>query len=424
MSRCPSDTTPLAPFDPAELSLWLVSRGMLGLTLAEQLAGFCHKALASGFPIKRVQMGMSTLHPRYGSHTFLWRAGADMVEHTRYARAESNHDFYLKSPIHYMRSKGLLSLRERIDVAKPDEFPLFAELRAEGLVDYAAQLVPFDPQQAEVVASGLDIGGDRFRQGQGVDGVFFSCATDQPEGFDDEQLRQVFGALPYLAVSVKSRLTYDIASIVLGTYLGGDAGHRVLAGEIERGSATAIRAVIWFSDLRGFTRLTDTLPRELLVETLDDYLEAMAGPVHACNGQVLKIMGDGLLAVFDLMDRDAAEVCREALAAAAELRTAFPVLNEARRAAGKPTMDFGLALHMGEVLYGNIGASDRLDFTVIGPAVNEASRIQALCRSLDRNVLISSTFKASASGARGMESLGLHTLRGVREPQELFGLSE
>ncbi len=396
---------------------------MLGLTLEEQMAGFCQVVLKSGFPIKRVQMGMSTLHPKYGSHTFVWRAGSATVEHTSYERAENNQEFYLRSPIHHMRSRGLLSLRRRIDASEADEFPLLIKLRSEGLVDYAAHIVPFDPREAEFAAARSEVEGDRVYRNPGVEGVFFSCATDRPEGFDDAELSLVYQALPYLALSVKSRLTYDIASTVLGTYLGADAGHRVLAGEIERGSARAIRAVIWFSDLRGFTRLADSQPRDVLMETLDAYLEAMAEPVHANNGQILKIMGDGLLAIFDLTERDETAVCCEALAAAAELRTAIPTLNVARKAVDKPTMDFGLALHLGEVLYGNISASDRLDFTVIGPAVNEASRIQALCRSLGRNVLISSTFKSAASTEGGLETLGYHALRGVREPRELFGLS-
>ena len=210
---------------------------------------------------------------------------------------------------------------------------------------------------------------------------------------------------------------------MLETYLGRDAGARVLTGQIERGTAEAIRAVIWFADLRGFTRLTDSLPRDLLVQTLDDYLEAMAKPVHDHQGQILKFMGDGLLATFDLTGHDEAAVCRKALKAAADLRSAFPGFNKARQAAGKPVRDFGLALHLGEVLYGNIGASERLDFTVIGPAVNEASRIQALCRPLERNILVSSTLQESAgAGSGNLESLGFHALRGVREPQELFTL--
>lgn len=422
MSHGQFDTVSRPPFDLANFPLWIVERGMLGLPLSEQIEGFCQKLFEAGFPVKRVQVGMTTLHPRYGAHTFLWRAGADKVEHTSYERAENTQEPYLKSPVHHMRSKGLLSLRRRIDEKGSDEFPLFREFHAEGLVDYAAYIVPFDPRHATALASGAGPAEDANGRGQGVDGVFLSCATDVPEGFDESQLDQVFQALPYLALSIKSRLTYDIADTVLGTYLGDDAGHRVLSGAIERGTAKAIPAIIWFSDLRGFTRLTDSLPRDVLVETLNDYLEAMAEPVHANNGQILKIMGDGLLATFDLTDRDKTAVSREALAAAAELRAAFPVFNDRRKTAGKPIMDFGLALHMGEVFYGNIGASERLDFTVIGPAVNEASRIQSLCRPLDRNVLISKSVKEAAGRDVRLEALGAHKLRGVREPQDLFGL--
>jgi len=419
MNHGASDAAPPAPLDLDGLAFWLVQRGMLGLPVGEQIAGFCRKVFDSGFPVKRAQMGMYTLHPRYGSHTFVWRPGTDGIEHVPRERAVVSRDIYLRSPVHHMRSRGLLALRRRLDTGETDEFVLFPELRAEGLVDYAAHIVPYDPSQAEALAEA----GDAASPGQQLDGIFFSCATDRGEGFDDGQLEQVVQALPYLALSVKSRLTYDVASTVLQTYLGRDAGHRVLTGEIERGSAEAIRAVIWFADLRGFTRLTDSLPRDVLVATLDDYLEAMAAPVHANNGQILKFMGDGLLATFDLTGRDQTAVCREALAAAAELRAAFPAFNEAREADGKPVMEFGLALHLGEVFYGNIGASDRLDFTVIGPAVNEASRIQALCRPLDRSILLSGTFHEAAGSKHGLESLGFHELRGVREPQELFGLA-
>ncbi len=322
-----------------------------------------------------------------------------------------------------MRSKGLLALRRRLDGDNTEEFVLFPELRAEGLVDYAAHLVPYDTSQVQDIAGRSGDAVAMVDPDGELNGIFFSCATDRPEGFDDGQLNQVVEALPYLAISVKSRLTYDVASTVLETYLGRDAGRRVLTGAIERGSAEAIRAVIWFSDLRGFTKLTDSLPRELLVATLDDYLEAMAAPVQAFNGQILKFMGDGLLATFDVTGRDDSAVCADALAAAAELRAAFPAFNAVRKADGKPIMDFGLALHLGEVFYGNIGASERLDFTVIGPAVNEASRIQSLCRPLNHNVLISSEFQEAAGTACGLRPLGLHALRGVREQQELFGLA-
>lgn len=418
-----SNTPSLPPLELGDLQREVIGRGMQGLAVGEQIAWFCRRVFDAGFPMKRVSVGMYTLHPRYGSHTFTWRPEADGIEHIPRERAVLSRDVYLKSPVHHMRSSGLLSLRRRIDGDSIDEFVLFPELRAEGLVDYAAHLVPYDASQNSDEKARRDDAVDMTDPDGELNGIFFSCATDLSEGFDDGQLRQVADALPYLAISLKSRLTYDVASTVLETYLGRDAGHRVLTGAIQRGSAEAIRAVIWFADLRGFTKLTDTLPRELLVATLDDYLEAMAAPIEAFGGQILKFMGDGLLATFDVTGRDDSAVCADARAAAAELQAAFPAFNAAREADGKPVMGFGLALHLGEVFYGNIGASERLDFTVIGPAVNEASRIQSLCKPLDRNVLISSAFKDAAGSAHGLQSLGSHALRGVREEKELFALA-
>ena len=402
---------------------WVVEQGMLGLPLETQLAGFCQRIYDLGFPMKRVQMAMNTLHPHFGSHTFVWRPDTG-IEYTPRARTVVNKELYLRSPVHYMRSRGILTLRRRLDIDDPDGFNLFEELRAEGLTEYAARVIPYDPNDAEALAK-ESVALDRpTTPNQALDGVFFSCATDLPGGFDDEQLNQVGETLPFLALSVKSRLTYDVARTVVETYLGRDAGHRILTGAIERGSTEAIRAVIWFSDLRGFTRLTDTLPRDTLIEMLDDYLEAMARPVQSNNGQILKFMGDGLLATFDLTTRDEPAVCADALKAATELRRSFPGLNKDRAAVGKPVMDFGLALHLGDVLYGNFGANDRLDFTVVGPAVNEASRIQALCRPLERNVLISRAFRNTADVTDLLLSLGFHELRDVQEPQELFTLND
>ncbi len=418
-----SDRALAGPLDLDDLPLWLVERGMRGLPLEEQMAGFCQRLYEAGFPMKRTMMGMGTLHPRYGAHTFLWRPGAGTIESKPRERTVLSREEYLRSPVYFMRRRGLLTLRRRLDRDSGDEFLVFDDLRAEGLTDYAAWIVPYDPMEPEAMAREALKRDLPPVHGQALDGIFFSCATDRPEGFDEGHLEEVSRTLPFLALAVKSRLTYDVASTVIATYLGKDAGHRVLTGDIVRGSAEVIRAVIWFSDLRGFTCLTDSLPRDILIEMLDDYLEAMARPVQDNRGQILKFLGDGLLATFDLTGRDEAAVCRDALAAAAELQSAFPAFNAERKAAGKPVMDFGLALHLGEVLYGNIGASERLDFTVVGPAVNEASRIQALCRPLERRILISSTLQESAGEAAGrLVSLGFHALRGVREPQELFTL--
>jgi adenylate cyclase len=393
---------------------WLIERGLRGLSLDDQFGGFCNRLRDAGLPIERATMGMGTLHPRYGAQTHVWRAkdrtdGATDsagVEIVMRGRGEMRSDGFQKSPIHYMRSTNTPTMRRRLDRNAPLEFPILEDLRAEGMTEYAAELVQF----------GKIKDSDEIRSG-----VFFSCATARPGGFDDGELAQLRALLPAFGLAVKSRTTYDIARTVVETYLGQDAGDRVLTGAIDRGSLETIRAVLWFCDLRGFTRVSDRLPGRELVETLDDYLELMAGPVHANHGQILKFLGDGFLATFDLTALDGEAVCRNALKAASELREAFPPFNAAREADGKAVMDFGLALHLGDVLYGNIGASDRLDFTVVGPAVNEASRIQALCRPLERNVLISASFHEIACSCHGeLMSLGFHALRGVREPQELF----
>jgi adenylate cyclase len=257
-----------------------------------------------------------------------------------------------------------------------------------------------------------------------LQGIFFSCATDAQGGFDDGQLKQLGDALPYLALAVKSRSTFDVARTLLETYVGVDAGHRVLTGEIDRRSVQRIQAVIWFCDLRGFSSVANRVPKEELLEILDAYLDAMARPVLDNRGQILKFLGDGFLATFNLEGRESEAVCADALAAAAQLVDYFPRFNAERRAAGKRTLDFGVAVHLGEVLYGNIGASERLDFTVVGSAVNEASRIEGMCRPLGRKVLVSGSFrKAAGESGSGMASLGFHALRGIREPQELFTIA-
>src|SRR5206468_1284194 len=219
-----------------------------------------------------------------------------------------------------------------------------------------------------------------------MQGIYFSCATDVPGGFDEGHLRQLGDVLPYFALAVKSRSTFDVARTLLETYLGMDAGRRVLTGEIDRHSVQRIQAVIWLCDLRGFSQVASRASPDELVEILDAYLEVMAQPVLDNQGQILKFLGDGFLATFDLSLRDRQTVCVDAMKAAEQLLDTFPQFNSERRAAGKAALDFGIALHLGEVLYGNIGTSERLDFTILGSAVNEASRIEGLCRPLGRPV--------------------------------------
>jgi adenylate cyclase len=297
------------------------------------------------------------------------------------------------------------------------------DLHRAGLTDYAAQLV----------RSGNEIGSSgRPREGprdEGTDplaqSTFFSFATSAAAGFDDAELAQVNEVLPYLALAVRARSSIDIARTVVQTYLGADAGRRVLTGEIDRHSVQRIQAVIWLCDLRGFSTVGSRVASEELVEILNAHLELMARPVIDNGGQILKFMGDGFLATFDLSQRDPQVVCLGAVDAAERVLETFPTFRASRRASAQQTLDFGIALHLGEVLYGNVGTSERLDFTVVGSAVNEASRIEGLCRPLRRKVLVSSKMHETAAVCHErMISVGVHALRSIREPQELFTIVE
>jgi adenylate cyclase len=206
---------------------------------------------------------------------------------------------------------------------------------------------------------------------------------------------------------------------LMETYLGRDAARRVLSGRILRGVADRIDAAIWFSDLRGFTRITDTAP-EQVIPLLNDYADVIVSAIHEQGGDVLKLIGDGTLAMFTGDGREGA--CSAALAAAIAAREGVAKLNERRGGNGLPVTDMYLGLHVGEVFYGNVGSTERLDFTVIGPAVNETSRIAAMCRSADQPMLVSAAFAEVGAIRQRLVSVGRYALRGVGKPQELFTL--
>jgi adenylate cyclase len=228
--------------------------------------------------------------------------------------------------------------------------------------------------------------------------------------------------LPALSLAMMAHAGHTIASGLLEAHLGGDAGRRVHAGAIERGSVESIRAVLWFADMRSFTTIADSSPGLEVIELLDEVFEALTAALRSRGGQVLKFMGDGMLAIFPLAAESEAEICQSAIDAATEAMQAVDRLNDARARSGAPKGEVDLALHLGEVLYGNVGAADRLDFTVIGPAVNEAARIETLCEPLGCKVLVSAEFADALGPGNGLDHLGHHRLRGVREPRTIYGL--
>jgi adenylate cyclase len=297
-------------------------------------------------------------------------------------------------------------LRRRIEPGAEAEFPYFAELLAGGVSDYAATLQRFDAEGA--------IGE--------MDCFYAQWMSKAPEGFSDADLDALARLSPFLGLAIKTASLGRIAQTLVETYLGRDAGRRVLAGKIGRGVAERIEAALWFSDLRSFTRIANSSPPEEIIPLLNDYAEAAIQAINANGGDVLKLIGDGVLAIFPAHDRAAA--AKSALDAAEQAFAAVETLSARRREAGLAATELYLGLHIGEVFYGNIGSADRLDFTVVGPAVNEVSRIAAMCRSVDQPLLISSEFAhALDPAASPLACVGRFALRGVGGSQELFTLS-
>jgi adenylate cyclase len=296
-------------------------------------------------------------------------------------------------------------MRNRLELGEGTEtFPVLADLRDEGATDWFGRLVGF---------------GDR-TQRAGLPGMATTWTSDRAGGFSDADIALIESLVTTLALAVYRIALLQVAVDLLAAYVGPEPGRRILNGQVRQGTAQQLSAAILIADLRGFTSVADRTPAERLLAGLNEHLGAVVGAVERHGGQVLKFLGDGLMAVFALEERSAETACADALAAAETALAANAAINGRREAADEPALELDVALHLGDVMYGNVGAARRLDFTVIGPAVNEASRIEALCEPLGCHVLTSATFARACP--RALRSLGHHALRGVASPQELFTL--
>lgn len=410
-----SDAAPLydsaAPSERAIVA-WLAEAGLQGMKPDALLAEFADRLVAAGLPVARGNLSLETLHPELRGYSFVWRRGEGIANSDAFAHDEADRPEFAQSPFLHMLTNRLRRMHRRLDGPREAlEFPIFRDFQDQGMTEWYGATFPF--------------GWSAEASSRGEFGMITTWTADAPGGFGEAGLALLEGLVAVFALAVKSTITRDIADAVVTTYLGPDAGRRVLSGEIRRGTTETIRAVVFYADLRGFTRLADTVPRDQLIGMLDDYLERIAQPVEARGGQVLKFLGDGLLATFPLDGPDTEAVCGTALAAAREALDLVAAMNAERAAAGRPVMALDVALHMGEVLYGNVGSARRLEFTVIGPTVNEAARIEALCDELQVNLLTSESFFRAGRGCGGvLVSLGRHGLRGVSEPQELYTVAE
>jgi adenylate cyclase len=391
-----------------EIGDWIVGATLVGRNEAAILAGVGERLNAAGISLVRVSVATDLLDPTFDGRGVRWLRDQGEFEETFERNEEGaivSEDFP-QSPFGFLLRSGQPTLRRRLDATyRRGEFEMLDRFQDQGVTDYLA----FSVRVGETIRLGVG------------DGITASWTTDAPDGFANTQVGLLAGIMPALTLAFVLRTTHRDARTLLTTYLGRHAADRVLAGNIVRGRAEPIRAVVWFSDLVGFTRISDSVSADQVLALLNDYAQAQVEEIEAHGGHVLKFMGDGILAIFP--DDDTTVACRRALDAAATMRQRVAALNTRRAASGLPVTDAHVALHVGELLYGNLGGPRRLDFTVLGSAVNQAARMETLCTSLDQTVIVSWAFAEAAGEARRrLVSLGRYAMKGIARPQELFTL--
>jgi adenylate cyclase len=373
---------------------WLQADGVMFRDTAPFFEAYCGELLSAGVDIWRATTGVHVLHPQIDSLICLWKRDKPIFER-RFKLDAAGAQQFKNSPM--VAVYGGRSVRGRLEAPPaPDEFPIYADLRADGITDYIAWPLPFSDGTWKAI----------------------TYATRRRGGFPPEQIRLLQELVPTFSRLLEIQTLHRTTLTLLNTYVGHVAGRRVLDGAIKRGMYENINAVIWICDLRGFTELSESLPGGALVNHLNDSFGAMAGAVGNHDGEVLKFIGDAMLAIFPLSGDTGATAAKRALQAAYEAALSIATINEEHGRAGTPPIRFGLALHVGEVLYGNIGGPDRLDFTVIGRAVNVAARIESLCKITGRSILMSGEFTELLG--EPVEPLGKFPLKGVGTEQPVY----
>ena len=396
------------PLSDNALIDWLLAEGLTIQTPRELIGRLGRRIVDIGMPLCRLRVTIRTLHPQYLGTSYTWNRSVDEVDEFLPTYEVLLTDQYLKSPYAGI-FEGAGGIRRRLDVPGIVlDFPILEDLRATGATDYVALPLLFSDGKINAL----------------------TLAADRPGGFTTTELENINRMVPLLAHLMECHALRRTATTILETYLGRHSGARVLKGLIKRGDGENILAVIWFSDLRGSTRLADRMPRQAFLHLLNDYFECMAGAVLDRGGEVLRFIGDAALAIFPIgaVDTDSrncqahVRACEAAIAAARDAVRRVAKVNAERQARGDRTIGFGIGIHLGEVLYGNIGIPERLEFSVVGAAANEAARIESMTKALSKSVLIS---EAVAQVAREpLVDLGSHALRGVNNPQRLFTLPD
>ena len=382
---------------------WLLDEAAGAVTTRGLIERFTRAMVKAGIPISRFWLSLRTLHPQLYSTAWVWEQGkSDLAEYnTRHETLSS--DAFRNSPIVPIL-EGAGGVRRRLDIENPQlDYPIVRDLHADGASDYVAMPFLFSDGQINAL----------------------SLTTKIPGGFSSDHLSCIYEILPLFSRLLEVHAARTNSIVLLETYLGKQTGRQVLDGQIRRGDGKNIHAVIWYCDMRGSTALAETLPREEFLTLLNGYFDCLAGPVLQHGGEVLRFIGDAALAIFPIHGQQAdatAKACVSALIAAQDARKNIAENNIERERQGMNAIDYGIGLHVGEVTYGNIGTGNRLEFTVIGAAANEAARIESLCKTLERKILISEEF--SRHTREPLISMGHHTLRGVGKAPEIFALTD
>ncbi len=386
---------------------WLVDQGLYGLKEEELLRRLLPAMSSAGLEVSRTVVLLDTLHPNFEGRAYSWRSDAPaatrVIEYGRASEGEAAASWQ-RSPLFALAQSGESEQRIRIWQGDGQQYSVMAEFAQEGHTDYLAFVHRLAPDT--VIGE--------------MDSLYSQWLSRDPDGFSDRAVAALRNLVPALSLAMKSAAMSRVSKTVAKVYLGRDPARRVLGGKIVRGVADRITAVLWFSDLRGYSTLADTAEPSEIMPLLNDYADATISAIHEAGGDVLKLMGDGVLAMFP--ESSVPEPSLAALRAECDLRSRLAVLNAERSADRRPTTSVYVGLHAGEVFYGNIGSRDRLDFTVIGPAVNEVSRIAGMCRSVDRSLLVSSEVRETLDMELREElvSVGRFALRGMGRAQDLF----
>ncbi|OUR76422.1 hypothetical protein A9Q83_14725 [Alphaproteobacteria bacterium 46_93_T64] len=393
-----------------ELFAWLIDAGMQRIRVEDLLSQLCERLSELGVNLERSNMALTTLHPQVSAFMYTWKNREGIVTNTALLHNDEPGEGWFSSPFFYMIGNNVNFMHRKLEENDSLDFPVLVDFKNQGLTDWFGQIFDFG-------------WGGRDHKRDTNFGLITSWASGRKGGFSDRDFEILRKAIPLFALAVKGISSFEVAGTVLETYVGKETAREVMSGQIVRGTARSINAVLLYADLKGFTKLTDMVDPSEIVATLDQYLERMADPVSEFGGEVLKFIGDGMLATFALEGMEEADICKTALMATQKMMLGIEALNVKRESENKPTMGLDVALHIGEVMYGNVGSANRLDFTVVGAAVNEVSRMESLCDALSTNVILSGEFAKHAVHCQDhFETAGLHSLRGVRTPKQLFKL--